>query len=193
MHKRQIDIVIIVPYFESSHSNSFIYNPQSSITYSVSVRTSNSSLSQFPGPENGFTSFNSTSSYGNHRSPSQTFRRRISYHSKSCGAKIRSKNQSDFRNKFSRLQERQDFVRRGTAGNPRGRQKHDRETTVDRGEFGSPETKFVDLGADSLDTVEIMMALEEKFGVSVGEGGAENIATVQDAADLIEKVKAAAT
>lgn len=39
--------------------------------------------------------------------------------------------------------------------------------------------------------VEIMMALEEKFGVSIGEGGAENIATVQDAADLIEKVKSA--
>ncbi|KAH6768062.1 acyl carrier protein 4 [Perilla frutescens var. hirtella] len=56
----------------------------------------------------------------------------------------------------------------------------------------TPQTKFADLGADSLDTVEIMMALEEKFGVSVGEGGAENIATVQDAADLIEKVKTAA-
>ncbi|KAK8553411.1 hypothetical protein V6N13_062218 [Hibiscus sabdariffa] len=56
----------------------------------------------------------------------------------------------------------------------------------------TPETKFADLGADSLDTVEIMMALEEQFGVSVGEGGAENIATVQDAAELIEKVKAAA-
>ncbi|XVF88991.1 hypothetical protein PTKIN_Ptkin19aG0095800 [Pterospermum kingtungense] len=56
----------------------------------------------------------------------------------------------------------------------------------------TPETKFADLGADSLDTVEIVMALEEQFGVSVGEGGAENIATVQDAADLIEKVKAAA-
>ncbi|KAF8365181.1 hypothetical protein HHK36_005948 [Tetracentron sinense] len=56
----------------------------------------------------------------------------------------------------------------------------------------TPQTKFADLGADSLDTVEIMMALEEKFGVSIGEGGAENIATVQDAADLIEKVKAAA-
>ncbi|KAE8658027.1 Acyl carrier protein 2 [Hibiscus syriacus] len=53
----------------------------------------------------------------------------------------------------------------------------------------TPETKFADLGADSLDT--IVMALEEQFGVSVGEGGAENIATVQDAADLIEKVKAA--
>ncbi|KAF3451987.1 hypothetical protein FNV43_RR08083 [Rhamnella rubrinervis] len=60
------------------------------------------------------------------------------------------------------------------------------ETTV------TPSTKFADLGADSLDTVEIMMALEEKFGVSIGEEGAENIATVQDAADLIEKVKAAA-
>ncbi|KAG9443703.1 hypothetical protein H6P81_015043 [Aristolochia fimbriata] len=53
----------------------------------------------------------------------------------------------------------------------------------------TPQTKFADLGADSLDTVEIMMALEEKFGVSIGDGGAENVATVQDAADLIEKVK----
>ncbi|XP_047339744.1 acyl carrier protein 1, chloroplastic-like [Impatiens glandulifera] len=52
-----------------------------------------------------------------------------------------------------------------------------------------PQTKFVELGADSLDTVEIMMALEEKFGVSIGEEGAANIATVQDAADLIEKIK----
>ncbi|RWR95651.1 Acyl carrier protein ACP [Cinnamomum micranthum f. kanehirae] len=54
----------------------------------------------------------------------------------------------------------------------------------------TPQTKFADLGADSLDTVEIMMALEEKFQVSIGDGGAENISTVQDAADLIEKVKA---
>ncbi|KAL5728529.1 hypothetical protein ACHQM5_001602 [Ranunculus cassubicifolius] len=55
----------------------------------------------------------------------------------------------------------------------------------------TPDTKFADLGADSLDTVEIMMALEEKFGVSIGEGAAESIATVQDAANLIETVKAA--
>ncbi|XP_059458279.1 acyl carrier protein 1, chloroplastic-like [Corylus avellana] len=54
----------------------------------------------------------------------------------------------------------------------------------------TPQTKFADLGADSLDIVEIMMALEEKFEVSIGEGGAENISTVQDAADLVEKVKA---
>ncbi|XP_075486519.1 uncharacterized protein LOC142526146 [Primulina tabacum] len=59
-------------------------------------------------------------------------------------------------------------------------------------EMVTPQTKFADLGADSLDTVEIVMALEEQFNVSIGEGGAENIATVQDAADLIEKVKAAA-
>ncbi|KAL6335286.1 hypothetical protein AAG906_029527 [Vitis piasezkii] len=54
----------------------------------------------------------------------------------------------------------------------------------------TPESKFADLGADSLDIVEIMMALEEKFGVAIGEEGAQNIHTVQDAANLIEKMKA---
>ncbi|KAK7317794.1 hypothetical protein RJT34_02324 [Clitoria ternatea] len=57
----------------------------------------------------------------------------------------------------------------------------------------TPETKFADLGADSLDIVEIMMTLEEKFDISVGEGGVENISTIQDAADLIEKVMSAST
>eukprot|EP00899_Mesostigma_viride_P004719 jgi/Mesvir1/14248/Mv09684-RA.1 len=47
------------------------------------------------------------------------------------------------------------------------------------------ESKFVDLGADSLDTVEIMMALEEQFGITLDEEGAEKIGTVQEAADLI--------
>jgi acyl carrier protein len=47
------------------------------------------------------------------------------------------------------------------------------------------ESKFVDLGADSLDTVEIMMALEEKFEITLDEEGAEKISTVQEAADLI--------
>jgi acyl carrier protein len=37
----------------------------------------------------------------------------------------------------------------------------------------------VDLGADSLDTVEIMMALEEKFDLQLDEEGAEKISTVQ--------------
>lgn len=41
------------------------------------------------------------------------------------------------------------------------------------------DAKFVDLGADSLDTVEIMMALEEKFDLQLDEEGAEKISTVQ--------------
>ncbi|CAL5223045.1 g5501 [Coccomyxa viridis] len=51
----------------------------------------------------------------------------------------------------------------------------------------SPDSKFVDLGADSLDTVEIMMALEEKFDLQLDEEGAEKISTVQEAADLISQ------
>jgi len=51
----------------------------------------------------------------------------------------------------------------------------------------TPESKFVDLGADSLDTVEIMMALEEKFDLQLDEEGAEKISTVQEAADMIAK------
>ncbi|KAL6971360.1 acyl carrier protein [Sarracenia purpurea var. burkii] len=50
------------------------------------------------------------------------------------------------------------------------------------------DSKFATLGADSLDTVEIVMGLEEEFGISVEEESAQNIATVQDAADLIEKL-----
>ncbi|XP_020246687.1 acyl carrier protein 1, chloroplastic-like [Asparagus officinalis] len=52
----------------------------------------------------------------------------------------------------------------------------------------TPETKFLDLGADSLDTVEIVMGLEEEFGISVEEDGSQNITTVQEAADMIEKL-----
>uniref|UniRef100_A0A1D1XUA3 Acyl carrier protein n=1 Tax=Anthurium amnicola TaxID=1678845 RepID=A0A1D1XUA3_9ARAE len=52
------------------------------------------------------------------------------------------------------------------------------------------ESKFSQLGADSLDTVEIVMGLEEEFGISVEEESAQSIATVQDAADLIEKLVA---
>ena len=48
------------------------------------------------------------------------------------------------------------------------------------------DAKFVDLGADSLDTVEIMMALEEQFEITLDEEGAEKIGTVQEAADMIQ-------
>ena len=44
-----------------------------------------------------------------------------------------------------------------------------------------------DLGADSLDQVELIMAMEEEFDVSIPDEDAENIATVQDAIDYIVK------
>ncbi|XWS58494.1 hypothetical protein CRYUN_Cryun08bG0039000 [Craigia yunnanensis] len=50
------------------------------------------------------------------------------------------------------------------------------------------ESKFSELGADSLDTVEIVMGLEEEFGITVEEDNAQTITTVQDAAELIEKL-----
>lgn len=52
------------------------------------------------------------------------------------------------------------------------------------------ETKFVDLGADSLDTVEIVMGLEEAFQITVDESSAQVIQTVEDAAALIDKLVA---
>jgi acyl carrier protein len=44
-----------------------------------------------------------------------------------------------------------------------------------------------DLGADSLDTVELVMAFEEEFGVEIPDDAAEKIVTVKDAIDFIEK------
>ncbi len=50
-----------------------------------------------------------------------------------------------------------------------------------------PTASFVeDLGADSLDTVELMMALEEAFDTEIPDDEAEKIRTVQDAMDLIK-------
>ena len=52
------------------------------------------------------------------------------------------------------------------------------------------ESKFVDdLGADSLDTVELVMAFEEEFGIEIPDEEAEKINTVQTAIDYIEKHK----
>ncbi len=49
-----------------------------------------------------------------------------------------------------------------------------------------PEASFVDdLGADSLDTVELVMALEEEFGIEIPDEDAEKITTVQHAIDYI--------
>ncbi|KAL5979377.1 acyl carrier protein [Asimina triloba] len=52
----------------------------------------------------------------------------------------------------------------------------------------TPESKFSALGADSLDTVEIVMELEDAFGISVEEENSQNITTVREVADLIEKL-----
>jgi acyl carrier protein len=51
-----------------------------------------------------------------------------------------------------------------------------------------PNASFIDdLGADSLDTVELVMAFEEAFNVEIPEDAAEKIATVRDAIEYIEK------
>ena len=53
-----------------------------------------------------------------------------------------------------------------------------------------PEASFVDdLGADSLDLVELIMAMEEKFDIEIPDEDAEKIVTVQDAVDYVEKVQ----
>ena len=52
------------------------------------------------------------------------------------------------------------------------------------------EASFVDdLGADSLDLVELIMAMEEKFDIEIPDEDAEKIVTVQDAVDYVEKIK----
>jgi acyl carrier protein len=51
-----------------------------------------------------------------------------------------------------------------------------------------PGASFVDdLGADSLDQVELIMAMEEEFGISISDEEAEKIATVKDAIDYIQQ------
>jgi acyl carrier protein len=53
------------------------------------------------------------------------------------------------------------------------------------------EASFIDdLGADSLDIVELVMAFEEEFGVEIPDDAAEKIATVKDAIDYIDSNKA---
>ena len=52
------------------------------------------------------------------------------------------------------------------------------------------EANFIDdLGADSLDTVELVMAFEEKFSIEIPDDAAETIQTVQNAIDFIQSKK----
>jgi acyl carrier protein len=52
----------------------------------------------------------------------------------------------------------------------------------------TPEASFIDdLGADSLDTVELVMAFEEEFDIEIPDEDAEKLTTVQSAMDYLEK------
>ncbi len=51
----------------------------------------------------------------------------------------------------------------------------------------TPDARFIDdLGADSLDTVELVMAFEEKFSIEIPDDAAETILTVKNAIDFIK-------
>jgi acyl carrier protein len=58
---------------------------------------------------------------------------------------------------------------------------------VDAEEVKADASFVEDLGADSLDTVELIMAFEEEFGVEISDEEAEKIRKVRDAVDYIEK------
>ncbi|HSZ21100.1 MAG TPA: acyl carrier protein [Candidatus Acidoferrum sp.] len=58
---------------------------------------------------------------------------------------------------------------------------------VDEAEVTATASFVDDLGADSLDTVELVMAFEEAFGIEIPDEDAEKIATVKDAVDYIQK------
>jgi acyl carrier protein len=61
---------------------------------------------------------------------------------------------------------------------------------VDAGKVKTEASFIDDLGADSLDTVELVMAFEEEFGIEIPDDAAETIQTVGDAVKFIEKAKA---
>ena len=67
-----------------------------------------------------------------------------------------------------------------------------KETLGDRVEFDAIQwdSKFIDLDADSLDMVELVMFLEECFGIEIPDEEAGNIVTVGDAIETIKKCKA---
>ncbi len=60
---------------------------------------------------------------------------------------------------------------------------------VDEGQVDNSASFVDDLGADSLDIVELVMAFEEAFDIDIPDEDAEKIATVKDAIDYIENKK----
>jgi len=63
------------------------------------------------------------------------------------------------------------------------------QLSVDKEKVVSGASFVDDLGADSLDLVELIMAMEEEFDVEIPDEEAEKIATVQDAIDFVNKIK----
>ena len=61
------------------------------------------------------------------------------------------------------------------------------ELGVEREKLKSDASFMEDLGADSLDTVELVMAFEEEFGCEIPDDAAETILTVGDAVKFLEK------
>ncbi len=71
----------------------------------------------------------------------------------------------------------------------------DKVKTIIANELGVDENKITlearlteDLGADSLDAVELIMAIEDEFGIEVNDEAAQKIHTVKDIVDYVEKV-----
>ena len=62
--------------------------------------------------------------------------------------------------------------------------------SVDEGKVTESASFIDDLGADSLDIVELVMAFEEEFGVEIPDDAAEKITTVKDAIDYIDQHQA---
>ncbi len=59
---------------------------------------------------------------------------------------------------------------------------------IEAGSIRPDQEVVKDLGADSLDVVELMMALEDEYGVTLPEGEVESIKTVQNIVDMLEKL-----
>ena len=63
------------------------------------------------------------------------------------------------------------------------------ELNIDESKITMDSSLNEDLGADSLDAVELIMALEDEFGVTVSDDDAQSIRTVGDIVELVEKTK----
>lgn len=63
-----------------------------------------------------------------------------------------------------------------------------KQLNVDESKITDTSSFIDDLGADSLDTVELVMAFEEEFGIEIPDTAAEKILTVKDAIDFISNI-----